>query len=122
MLFSSHPDPEAKLERGALNDDSLGNILLELGYITREQLEAAIRIQKSQIRLGVILVEELGAITTEQLEEALLEQEIRKKKNNLRALKKLYSRKQNRLVSEVKNSMTVLAAKVDKVTLKAVGE
>lgn len=54
----------------------IGNILLKLGWITKDQLEKAVEAQKQNergTRLGEILVG-MGAITRDQLHEALSKQ------------------------------------------------
>lgn len=67
-------DPFAEAEQ---DPNSLGNIALERGYITEEDLEAALNIQKERLQLGQLLVE-MKKITEDQLEELLLEQKIRR--------------------------------------------
>lgn len=61
----------------------VGEILIEMGYLTRLQLERALRKQKeadvrgdSHIPVGRILAES-GIITAEQLQTALAEQRVR---------------------------------------------
>ena len=59
------------------NPNSLGRVLLDLGYITQLDLDAAITVQQQQeIKLGIILME-MNMITKEQLHEGLVEQKIR---------------------------------------------
>lgn len=85
---------------------SLGNLALKRGYITEEDLEAALSIQRERLQLGQLLVE-LKKLTPEQLEELLLEQKIlrgeikdqsvliqferRKKKSRLVAMKEKFA-------------------------------
>lgn len=58
----------------SLDPASLGNILLRKGYVTRNQLDAAVDRQLATAPpLGKILVD-MGAISPAQLEEALYEQ------------------------------------------------
>lgn len=54
---------------------ALGNLAVELGYISPSTLEEALKIQKE--RLGDILVE-MKALSREQLVELLFEQKIRR--------------------------------------------
>lgn len=111
-----------QFEKASRDGTSLGNILLELGYVTEEDLEEAIRIQKSQSMLGSILVDQMKAITMSQLEEALLEQKIRRNKANLREITKFQAVKQNQLVTEVAEGFRNLATKFDQVSFKVAGK
>jgi hypothetical protein len=56
---------------------SIGNLAIELGYITPEVLEEALKIQKERVKLGQILVD-MKAITPEERDELLMEQKIRR--------------------------------------------
>jgi len=99
-----------KYDRAKEDETSLGNILLEKGYVTQVELEEAIKIQKSQSLLGRILVN-MGVITEEQLEEVLLEQKIRRKEARAQDLIKSNSKKHERLVKEVQGQLSSLASK-----------
>ena len=59
------------------DEASIGNLAMELGYITPTVLVEALRVQKKRILLGEILVK-MEAITREQLEELLFEQRLRR--------------------------------------------
>jgi Ribonuclease G/E len=89
---------------------SIGNVLLDLGYISLEALEEAVKVQKSQSLLGDILVD-MGAVTKEQLEEALLEQKIRRKIAKSKEIIKANSAKHGRLISEVQERFLSLGHK-----------
>jgi len=52
----------------------LGSVLVELGYVTRQQVADTLRKHGKSMRLGEILVEQ-GLITSDQLEKALLFQQ-----------------------------------------------
>jgi len=56
---------------------SIGNLAIELGYITRDELDAAVKVQQQRLPLGQILVD-MGKLTTVQLEDLLLEQRVRR--------------------------------------------
>lgn len=56
---------------------SIGNLAIELGFITPEVLEEALKIQKERAKLGQILVD-MKAITAEERDELLMEQKIRR--------------------------------------------
>lgn len=63
-------------KRSAADDPaSLGNILIQLGLITREQLDLALQKQAQAAPLGEILVG-MGSITQSQLEWALVQQSL----------------------------------------------
>lgn len=68
----SRMDPFVEAERDPY---SLGNLALERGYITKDDLEAALKIQKERLQIGQLLVE-MKKLTEDQLEELLLEQKI----------------------------------------------
>ncbi len=91
---------------------SLGNILLEWGYITEEELETAV--QKSQSLLGSILQEVTeGRLTNIQLEEALMEQKIRRKKASRSEERAFFAKKKSRLVDDINQSFSSMATKLE---------
>jgi hypothetical protein len=105
---------EDKYVKAQEDETSLGNILLGLGYVSEKALEVAIKIQKSQMMLGRILVNmgpEQGGITEEQLEEALLEQKVLRKKARAREVIKSNAKRHRRLVGEVRNQLSSLDKK-----------
>lgn len=59
------------------NPDSIGNLAIEKGYITTDDLAEALRVQRERMKLGQILVD-LGKLSEEQLDCLLLEQRLRK--------------------------------------------
>src|SRR5579863_6854307 len=61
--------------RKKLEQTNIGNVLIQMGLITRDQLEAAVAIKQSGTTdfLGEILVS-TGAVTRSQLERALFRQ------------------------------------------------
>jgi hypothetical protein len=75
-LFKRNTSSDDTYFSAATDETSLGNILVGMEAITREQLKEAIEVQRARVpEIGGILVE-LGHITQEQLEEALLKQRI----------------------------------------------
>jgi hypothetical protein len=56
---------------------SIGNLAIELGYITTDELRAAVNVQQQRLPLGRILVE-MGKLTEEQLDDLLFEQKVRR--------------------------------------------
>jgi len=69
----------AEAEMARRDAASLGNILIRKSYTTQERIDAAVRRQlEAAPPMGEILVE-MGAITREQLEDALVEQKILRK-------------------------------------------
>jgi len=59
---------------------SIGNLALELGYITQDQLKEALAIQEQRMALGDILVDR-KMLTLYQRDELLLEQRYRREKH-----------------------------------------
>lgn len=57
---------------------SIGNLAVSKGYATLEQVAAAAKKQEERTPLGEILVEQ-GVLTHQQLEELLLDQEIKRR-------------------------------------------
>lgn len=97
---------------------SLGNILVDMGYITSEQLEEAIKIQKSQKLLGEVLVDEMKAITSDQLDEALFEQQLRRKKIRRDEILKLHAKRRRRLLIRVDESAKRLSEASEQVAVR----
>jgi len=93
------PDPS--------NDpDSFGNIAIELGMITKEQLAKAIRIQEKKLPLGEILVE-IGVLTETQREEILIEQERRKLDKTTTGHKAAFEmRRQRAMMRQMRNGLS----------------
>lgn len=109
FVNGSSPDKYSKAEK---DENSLGNILLELGYVTREALEQAVGVQKSQSMLGQVLVKmgpEKGGITESQLEVALREQELRQLRP--REIIKENSRRHKKLLKEVQDQLVCMERK-----------
>lgn len=70
-MFWNGKDKKADAE-----DTSLGNVLLDLGHISRDDLKQALEIQKSKApRIGEILIE-LELATEDQVYEAVLKQKM----------------------------------------------
>jgi hypothetical protein len=82
------------------DETSLGNILVEMGYVTIEQLQNAVEIQKMQAPIGEILVR-MEIITREQLEEALMIQKVNRGEATTREESQLYRTQRKRLMGEV---------------------
>jgi hypothetical protein len=103
--------PEDPYERADKDRTALGAILVELGHMSRDELEKAIAVQKTQIPLGRILVDELKVITEDQLEEALLEQKIRRKTAKLKDISKFHGERNRRLVDDLKEQLHCMVEK-----------
>lgn len=86
---------------------SLGDILIDAGWITREQLHEALEVQKSQQQLGRILVT-LGYLTEDQLSEALLEQRIRREQTTVREVLQFQKCQKGRLLSRLNTAVAQL--------------
>lgn len=54
---------------------SIGNLALSREYITRADLDAALKVQQQMSKIGTILVD-MGKMTQEQLDELLMDQAI----------------------------------------------
>jgi len=57
--------------------NSIGNLAIELGYITLAELREAVQIQQQRLPLGKILIG-MGKLTEDQLKDLLLEQAVRR--------------------------------------------
>ena len=66
--------------------NSIGNLAVEKGFITQEDLTRAVTIQKERLPLGEILID-MGKLSRDQLEELLFEQDVRK--GNVKDRKKI---------------------------------
>lgn len=77
---------------------SIGNLAIELGFITKEDLLAAILVQQTRLPLGEILIE-MGKLNEDQLSELLFEQRVRRGevKNEQQILEHQQKRKRRRL-------------------------
>lgn len=72
-----HRHENGKVDPPESDPSSLGNLAVELGYITQDELKAAVSVQQARLPLGQILVD-MGKLTTSQLEELLFEQKVRR--------------------------------------------
>jgi len=106
----SNGEQKDKYAKAQKDETSLGNVLLDLGYVSEETLEVAIKIQKSQSMLGRILVN-MDEITEEQLKDALLEQKILRKTARAQEVIKSNTRRHSRLVEEVQSRLMSLDQK-----------
>ena len=107
----------AKDSRGIVEDPhsaakkdphSIGNILKEWGYVTDEELEQAVKIQKSQQALGQILIDVTdGRLTNEQVEDAFMEQKIRRNKASHKEVMAFNSKKKKRLALGIREGFPI---------------
>jgi len=99
---NNRPTPSMKLdpfEEARRDPCSLGNLAIERGYITSEDLEQALKVQKERLRIGELLVE-MGKLNQDQLDELLMEQKIKRGEAGVREeLKFQRLRKRNRLIA-----------------------
>ena len=86
-----------------LDPTSIGNLAIQKGYATLEQVSAAIKKQEERQPLGVILMEQ-GVITESQLDELLIEQEIKRRKLKPREASKLWTEYRRSKMREVAGS------------------
>lgn len=96
-------------KNSAQNDKtSIGNVLLDLGLVTTEQLSKALNIQEAQSpELGTILID-LGAIDKTQLEFALLKQKELRGDASTREVIRLHRLERRSLIKSVTNEMDAL--------------
>lgn len=84
------PDPET-------DHSSLGNLAVELGYCSEDELRRALRIQNERLPLGEILIE-IGAISRDYLDDLLVDQKVQRGQvTRLEAVKHERSKKLKRL-------------------------
>jgi hypothetical protein len=75
VRFGSPTDP---FSRAAADPSSIGNLAIEQGLITQDELEKALEVQRQKIpKLGEIMIE-IGMVTEEQRDELLFEQRRRR--------------------------------------------
>lgn len=75
--------------------NSIGNLAVELRFITEETLKKAIRTQKERMRLGEILLD-MKVITSDQLAELLFEQRLRRGEASREEIRKFERIRQQR--------------------------
>jgi hypothetical protein len=88
---------------------SIGNLAIQKGYATQEQVTAAIQRQEERLPLGKILVEQ-GVLTEVQLDELLIEQEVKRRHLNARQASKLWSELRRSKMREVTQSFRAVSA------------
>jgi hypothetical protein len=109
--------------------NSIGNIAVERGYITRFELDEAMRAQQARLPLGEILIE-MGKLTRHELEELLFEQKIRrgevKDREEIIRFERRKSRTRIRLMQdgfkEVRDDVRKLATTVMAASVRASGK
>jgi hypothetical protein len=79
---------------------SIGNLAIQKGYATPEQVAFAVQKQEERLPLGKILIEQ-GVLTEIQLDELLVEQEIKRRKLNSRQASKLWAALRHSKMREV---------------------
>lgn len=110
-LFNGHKDPR-KTDREDPN--SIGSILKEWGYVTEDELEKAVKVQKSERTFSQILIEVTdGRLTDEQVGEAFMEQKIRKGKATRREISVFNSKKKRRLVQQIQEGFDNITTVAD---------
>jgi len=87
------------------DDSSLGNILVEMGFVTKDQLDEAVRIQKQKApKIGEILVE-MKILTEQQLEEAILYQRVKRGEASFVEETKFHGKRKRRLIKEMTSEL-----------------
>lgn len=95
---------------------SIGNLAVELGYITQEELKAAIQAQQQRLPLGKILVD-MGKLTEEQLDDLLFEQRVRRGEVKDKVLITQHQRsKLRRKMVQLKNGFREMSSETKQLT------
>lgn len=95
---------------------SIGNLAIELGYITMDELRAAVKVQQQRLPLGRILVE-MGKLTEEQLEDLLFEQQVRRGEIRDRTAITQYQRKKmRRKMTQIKDGFKEMRVDTKRLT------
>lgn len=90
---------------------SIGNLAVAKGYATRDQVAEAAKKQEERLPLGEILVEQ-GVLTHNQLEELLLDQEIARRHLNDYEASKLVRQRKREKMREVSTSLRDVAGSI----------
>lgn len=114
------------VDLGEAHDDpnSLGSLAVKHGYISRDDLESALKLQGERLKLGEVLVT-MKKLTPDQLKELLLEQDVlRGKKDTQTQICLETARKQNRIralgdtFAEAKGDAQQMAATISAIALE----
>lgn len=90
-----------RFESAQVDDTSIGNILVKMEFITAEQLDRAVEIQRQQApHIGEILIQ-MGALTEEKLESALLKQKLDRGVASPREESEFYRLHRRQVITEV---------------------
>lgn len=90
---------------------SIGNLAIQRGYATKEQVLAAVKEQETRLPLGEILIEH-GVLTILQLEELLMEQDIRRQGMNEYEIFKYIKKKRHERMKDVISGLRVLTTSI----------
>jgi len=119
-----------KFEKARIDETSIGNILVDLGFITQEDLDRAIEIQRRQAPIGEILTQmrrDDGSpvLQREQLDIALMKQKIARGEAGHREELSFYRSHTRQMISEFSEQIrsaaevtTTLAQKLTSTHLK----
>jgi len=92
-----------RIVRGPEDPDNFGNVAVDLGYVTNEDVKKAVEHQKQRLPIGEILVL-LGYMSEWERDQVLLEQDMRRAANNAeRASVEL--RRQGLIITQLKRSL-----------------
>jgi len=93
---------------------SIGNLAIELGYITQAELKDAVGVQQQRLPLGQILVD-MGKLTAAQLEDLLFEQRVRRGEITDKSLMAQHERSRlRRKVGEIRDGFKEMSAETKK--------
>ena len=94
---------------------SIGNLAIEKGYATKEQVDLAVKKQEERQPLGMILVEQ-GILTEVQLAELLIDQESRRGRLGPTQVSALWRDQKRKKVIEVMGAFHGLSAALHEVS------
>lgn len=95
---------------------SIGNLAVELGYITMDELRTAVKMQQQRLPLGRILME-MGKLTEEQLEDLLFEQRVRRGEIKDKDLIRQHQRsKMRHKMTQIKDGFREMRAETKRLT------
>lgn len=87
---------------------SIGNLAIQKGYATQEQVQSAVKKQEARLPIGEILIED-GVLTSAQLEELLIEQEVLRSHLDDKAAGNFIRKRRQEKIKEVTKSLRAVA-------------
>ncbi len=95
---------------------SIGNLSVEMGYVTLDELQEAVAIQQRRLPLGKILVE-MGTLTEDELDDLLFEQRVRRGEIKDKSVITQHQRvKKHRGVAKIKDGLKEMQAETRRIS------